>query len=241
MSTIETAQDPPSRSGFDVTRTLTFFFEDPNWVAKLLVGSLFAALSPFLIGAVFMVGYAIALARQTMKGEQSMLPEWDDFRSIFIDGLRGMALSLAHKLPLIILTVFLAFALLGGIFLQREGGAAPQEFMFYGLPALFGGWVLFFLLSLAVLIYVPAAFVRFVRTDSLGAAFDFMENVDFIRRHISTYVLALLAIVLAAFISQFGVLVFCIGIFPAAFWSSCVMGYVIGQLARLDHEPSTTA
>lgn len=241
MSTTETVQDSRSQSGFDVARTLSFFFEDPNWVAKLLVGSLFAALSPFLIGAVFLVGYAIALARQTMKGEQSMLPEWDDFRSIFIDGLRGMALSLAHKLPLIILTVFLAFALLGGIFLQREGGPAPQEFMFYGLPALFGGWVLFFLLSLAVLIYVPAAFVRFVRTDSLGAAFDFMENVDFIRRHTSTYVLALLAIILAAFISQFGFLVFCIGIFPAAFWSSCVMGYVIGQLARLDHEPSTTA
>ena len=241
MSTTATAQGSPSQSGFDVTRTLTFFFEDPNWVAKLLVGSLFTALSPFLIGAVFIVGYAIAIARQTMKGEQSMLPEWNDFRTIFIDGLRGMALSLAHKLPLMILTVFMAFALLGGLFLQREGGAAPEEFRFYGLPALFGGWVLFFLLSLAVLIYVPAAFVRFVRTDSLGAAFNLSENIDFIQRHTSTYVLALLAIVLAAFISQFGFLVFCIGIFPAAFWCSCVMGYVIGQLARLDLEPSTTA
>ena len=241
MSTTAATQGSPSKSGFDVTRTLTFFFEDPNWVAKLLVGSLFTALSPFLIGAVFIVGYAIAIARQTMKGEQSMLPEWSDFRSIFTDGLRGMALSLAHKLPLMVLTVFLTFALFGGLFLKREGGPAPEEFMFYGLPALFGGWILFFLLSFAVLIYFPAALVRFVRTDCLRAAFNLSENIDFIQRHTSTYVLALLAITLAVFISQFGFLVFCIGIFPAAFWSSCVVGYVIGQLARLDLEPSTTA
>lgn len=240
MSSPETVQDSSSQPGFDVSRTLTFFFEDPNWVTKLLVGSLFAALSPFLIGAVFIMGYAIALARRTMNGEQPELPEWNDFPSFFVDGLRGMGLSLAHKLPLIILTVVLVFALLGGILLQRENGPAPEEFMLYGLPALFAGWVLFFLLSLAVLVYVPAAFVRFVRSNSLAAAFDFMENVDFIRRHLSTYVLALLAIVLAGFISQFGFLVFCIGIFPAVFWSSCVMGYVIGQLARLDHEPSAS-
>jgi hypothetical protein len=240
MSATETAKDSPSQPGIDVSRTLTFFFEDPNWVTKLLIGSLFAALIPFLIGAIFLTGYAVALARRTMKGEISGLPEWDDFPSLFVDGLRGLGLSLAHKLPLILLTIILVFALAGGILLEREGGSAPDGLLFYGLPALFAGWVLFFVLSLAVLLYGPAAFVRFVRTNSLAAGFDFTENLGFIRRHTSDYVLALLAIVLAGFISQFGLLVFCIGIFPTVFWCSCVMGFVIGQLARLDREPGAT-
>ena len=31
-----------------------------------------------------------------------------------------------------------------------------------------------------------------------------------------------------------GVFVLCIGFFPAAFWSLCVLGYVLGDLARQD-------
>jgi hypothetical protein len=50
--------------------------------------------------------------------------------------------------------------------------------------------------------------------------------------------MALLAILLAALIAQLGFLVFCIGVFPATFWSTCVMGYVIGELARLDDPPA---
>ncbi len=225
----------PKRSAeaLDLSRTLTFFFEDPDWVQKLLVGSLFALLSPFLIGTVFIAGYAVALARNTMRGATPLLPEWDDLKEIFIDGLKGVAISLAHKLPVLIL-IFLTFlALFGGIFLHRGERAVPEEFLFFGLPVLLAGWLVVFLLSFAILLYVPAAFVRFIRTNRLGAAFDVIENIAFIRDHSADYLTALLAILLASFIAQFGFIVFCIGIFPAFFWSACVMGYVIGELARL--------
>jgi hypothetical protein len=46
--------------------------------------------------------------------------------------------------------------------------------------------------------------------------------------------LGLLAIVLAGLVSQLGFFVFCVGILPASFWSMCVMGYVVGELAKLD-------
>jgi hypothetical protein len=105
--------------------------------------------------------------------------------------------------------------------------------MFVGLPALFGGFLVVFLLSLLILLYLPAALVRFVQTDSVPKAFDFAANVDFIRSHLGTYVLGVLAILVAAFIAQFGVLLLCVGIFPAVFWSICVMGYVVGELAKL--------
>jgi hypothetical protein len=219
---------------FDVARALTFFFEDPDWIPKLAVGTLFAFLSPFLIGAILVIGYSVALSRRVREDRLPRLPEWDDFQEIFLDGLQGMAVSLAHKLPLMLLSVLLVFALIGGVFLGRAEGTWPEEFMFLGVPALFGGFVVVFVLALATLLYLPAAMVRLVQTDRVVAAFDVQANVDFIRTHLSRYALGLLAIVLAGLVAQLGFFVFCVGIFPASFWSICVIGYVIGELAKLD-------
>lgn len=222
-----------TKPGIDLSRTLTFFFDDPEWVPKLLVGTLFALLSPLVIGTVFVAGYAVAVARHTMRQRSPLLPEWDDLPGIFIEGLKGLAISLTHKLPVILLSMLMILAIAGGALFQREGGSLPEGLVYYGLPAIFGGWLLIFVLSLAVLFYVPAAFVRFIQTDRLKAAFDVMDNVAFIREQGSTYLTGILAIVLAGFIGQLGTFVFCIGVFPAMFWSACVMGYVIGELARL--------
>ncbi len=215
---------------FDITRAFTFFFEDPEWIPKLLVGTLFAFLTPFFIGAILVSGYAVSLARRVRDDRLPRLPEWDDFQEIFLEGLRGLAVALAHKLPLVILVVLLLFALAGGIYLGRE----VEEFMFLGLPALFGGFVVAFVLALTVLVYLPAAMIRLIQTDRVVAAFDVLANVDFIKTHLAPYSLGLLAIVLAGLLSQLGFFVFCIGIFPASFWSICVMAYVVGELSKLD-------
>ena len=89
-------------------------------------------------------------------------------------------------------------------------------------------------LAVAVLVYLPAAMVRLLQTDRVVAAFDVHANVDFIRTHLTRYSLGLLAIVLAGVVAQLGFFVFCVGIFPASFWSMCVMGYVVGELSKLD-------
>ncbi|GMR22762.1 MAG: hypothetical protein BMS9Abin37_1133 [Acidobacteriota bacterium] len=222
-----------SETGIDLSRALKFFFDDPDWVPKLLVGTLFALLTPFGIGSVFVAGYAVAVARQAMHQRSPLLPEWDDLSVFFIEGLKGLAISLTHKLPVILLSVLLVLALVGGALIQKEGETFPEGLFYYGLPAILGGLFLIFILSLAVLFYVPAAFVRFIQTDRLSAAFDVMDNVAFIRKQGSTYLTGILAIVVAGFIGQLGIIVFCIGVFPAMFWSACVMGYVIGELARL--------
>lgn len=222
-----------SQPELDLSRAFTFFLEDPNWLPKLLVGTLFALLTPLVIGAVFLAGYAVSVARDTMRRRSPVLPEWDDLQGILIDGLKAMAISVVHKLPLIILSVLLFLAIAGGGLLVQER-TLPEDLLIYGVPAILGGWLLLFVVLLAVLVYVPAALVRFVQTDRLGAAFEVMENIVFIRAHGSSYLTALLAIVLAGLVSQLGIIVFCIGVFPAMVWSSWVTGYVIGELARLD-------
>jgi hypothetical protein len=231
----DTAIAPSSTgSSLDLSKALTFFFEDPNWVPKLVVGTLFALLTPFVIGAVFLAGYAITLARHTMHRAGPTLPEWDDLPGILVDGLKGLAITVAHKLPLIVLSVLMVVATAGSALLERQSDTIPDGLLYYGLPAIVGGSFLLFVLWIAVAVYLPAAFVRFIQTDRLGAAFEVMENFAFIRKHLSTYVSALVAIALAGLIGQLGVMVFCIGVFPAMFWSACVVGHVVGELARLD-------
>jgi hypothetical protein len=198
------------------------------------VGTLFALLAPFVVGAVFVAGYAVAVARQTMRGSSPLLPEWDDLPGVFVAGLKAIAIAIAHKLPVILLSMLMILAAVGGALFSREGETVPEAFFYYGVPAIFGGWLLVFVLSLALLFYLPAAFARFIQTDRVAAAFEVMDNVRFIRENGSAFLSAVLAIVIAGFIGQLGVIVFCIGVFPAMFWSACVTGYVIGELARAD-------
>lgn len=227
------AKAPSSRMPFDVARALTFFFDDPAWISKLAVGTLFAFLSPFIIGWIFVVGYGVGVARRARDDKTPRLPEWEDFQEIFLDGLRGLGITLAHKLPVMLLGFLMLLALAGGIFLGRSDGSIPDKFMFLGLPALVGGFVVVFVLSLGLFVYLPAALVRFIQTDRVAAAFDVTANLGLIRTHVGTYVFALVAILLSGFIALLGFFVFCIGLFPATFWSACVIGYIIGELARL--------
>jgi hypothetical protein len=145
-----------------------------------------------------------------------------------------LAVYLGHVLPLVVLIFLLALAVGGSSILLDSQDGIPEEFQAFAILTVAFGALVFFIGFLAVLVYVPASFARFVRTDRLGAAFDFRENLDFIRANASEYSMGLLAILLAGLVSQFGILLFCIGIFPATFWSTCAMGFVIGELCRLD-------
>lgn len=215
----------------DISKALTFLFEDPDWVPKVAVGSLFALLTPALVGWVFLLGYAVLIARKRMLGDGDRLPEWDDLQEIAIDGLKSVAIWVAYKLPVAILGVLMVFAFAGSM-LWLDQNAVRDEVFFYGMPVFILGAVVMMLLGLAIYIYVPAAYVRYIRTGKLSGAFDVFENVQLIRDYASMYTLAVLTIWLAMMIAQLGIFALCIGIFPALFWSSCVFGYVVGELAR---------
>ncbi len=214
----------------DFGRALRFFFEDPKWVTKIILGGLFTMLSIFLVGTFFVAGYVVGITRRTARGESQPLPEWDDLGTLFVDGARALAVYLGHLIPLGILATVLALAV-GGVF-QSEN--TPDSLRVMAMLIVFAGYVLVTLASIAVLLYLPAAFTRFVVQDKVAAAFDVRENLLFIKRNSTNYGLALLAILAASFLSQFGVILFCIGIFPASFWSSSVLGFVLGEVVLKD-------
>ena len=90
------------------------------------------------------------------------------------------------------------------------------------------------LLMLALMLYVPAALLRFVLYDRVSAAFEVREVVGIIQRNLGNYLLALVLYFVANFASQIGMVLCCVGVFPLGFWSFCILAWGLGEVARRD-------
>jgi hypothetical protein len=222
------ASPPQPGSSLDFGRCLGFFFQDPNWVQKLLVGSLFTILSFFFIGGIFIAGYAVRLLRRAARGETYPLPEWEDLGGMFMEGLMAMAAYLLHILPCIMAFGLLAIPMV--ILGERSEGEAAPAVLFAIFPLLILVLVLFF----ALLFYFTAALTRLAVGERFGAAFEFSLNLAFLKRNIGNILMAIVAFLVSNFIAQFGILLLCIGIIPATFWSQCVGAYALGEVAFRD-------
>lgn len=226
----------PASPAFDFGKAFRFVFDDPDWVKKVLLGGLFALLSALIVGAFFLGGYLVRLIRNVHRGEARPLPQWDDLGGIFQDGLPAVGVYLVYGLgaALVPATVgCVAGALGGGMGALVSGG--DEDLAGAGMAVGFGVfYLLMFVFAFALMVFVPAALTRFALAGRFGAAFEFREVVAFIRRNLGNYLLTLVAYLLASFVAQFGILLLCVGIFPAAFWSYCVLGWGLGETARLD-------
>jgi hypothetical protein len=222
---------PPVEPGssLDFGRCFSFFFQDPDWVKKLLLGSLFTLLSFFIIGWFFIGGYMIRLIRRVARGEAYPLPDWDDLGGIFGDGVAAVGVYLGYILPPVLLFTLVTV----GMSLSAARGDDPSVFMALAVT-IFS--VLFGLAILALVLFVPSALVRLALEGQFAAAFDFQANFDFIRRNAANYFLAVLVVILANFISQFAIILFCIGIIPASFWGTSVGAYAFGEVAWRDRK-----
>jgi len=221
------AVPPPPGSSLDFGRTLGFFFQDPNWVQKLLIGSLFTILSIFLVGSVFVAGYAARLVRRAARGEPHPLPEWDDLGGMFAEGLSVIGAYLIHLVPVVAVFGMLVIP----VAIMGESGSEPPPAAIILLVLLM---FLAFVLVFALLFYFTAAFTRLAVEERFGAAFEVGNNLAFLRRNAVNLLMAVLAFIVSNFIAQFGILLFCVGILPATFWSQCVGAYALGEVAFRD-------
>jgi hypothetical protein len=78
------------------------------------------------------------------------------------------------------------------------------------------------------------ALTRAALRDSFSEGFAWRPIVAFIQANLGNYALALVLYLVASFLSQFAVILCCVGIFPAAFWSYLILGYGLGETVRLN-------
>lgn len=66
-------------------------FSDRNWLKKIAIGMVLLPI-PIIDFVVF--GYVYRIFRAGKHGEEFSLPEWDDLKGLFLDGLRLFVISL---------------------------------------------------------------------------------------------------------------------------------------------------
>lgn len=232
MSTEPAVPPPPTpRTSLDFVACLKIVTDDPAWVAKLLTATLVSLAGVLLVPIPLLLGYHLRLMRRASAGEPQPLPEWNDWGGLFGDGLRALAVLLPHQLALLVAVVLPFVLVLGGAGALggRRGGPLVVLLVFpLMLVMMFAVW--------AFAVYLHAAFTRLATAGDVAAAYDPVANLAFIRRNLVNVLLAFAVLLVTGVLAQFGVLLCCIGVFPATVWSQLCFHYALGRVAALDPE-----
>lgn len=208
----------------DFSRAFTFIFQDPDWVKKTLIGGLFYVLSFVLIGAFIVFGYLAQLVRNVIAGKQHPLPEWDNIGGYLVEGLKLFLVGLVWYLPFIFVLILAIIPLAMFENTEAEGPAA----------ALFScGIGLVVVMAMVVAILVPAAMVLAMARQRASAAFEFRTVFSFIRANAMNYVLVIVVYLVTNMLSQFGIVLLCIGVFWTVFLSLAMTAWALGETYRL--------
>lgn len=84
----------------DLKRGLTFVTRDPEWLVKLLIGTVISLIP---IVNFIAIGYAMDVTRNVNNERETPLPEWNEFGSQFIRGLLAAIIQFIWSLPLLVL------------------------------------------------------------------------------------------------------------------------------------------
>src|SRR5437867_13015204 len=105
------ASSPSTAGGgtVDFGRAFQFFFQDPDWVKKALIGGglyLAGTLTLIVLGAGLLLyaivsGYAMRVIQRAYAGDPRPLPEWEDYGGLLRDGLKMLALGVAYVLAVL--------------------------------------------------------------------------------------------------------------------------------------------
>jgi hypothetical protein len=164
---------------------LTYAFKDPRWKMKLLIGALlgFAGFIIPILPGIFLVGYSATIMRQIIvQNEGASLPEWDDWGTLFMRGLRLSGAMFIFFFPIFLLMIIGYFVMMVPLFAEMFSGvrygADVSRLVGFQILGMFGGMGVFMfgmLLSLLMSFFVPPALAHQVAKDSFAAAFHIRD------------------------------------------------------------------
>ena len=229
---------PASKGSVDFGRSFTFVSEDPDWIKKILIGGAFTLACALLVGVPFVLGYFSRTLRNVVTGEPRPMPEWDDLGGIVSEGLRLTAVYLLYMLAIVAALAALGCVVMLPALVLSGGRHHPSEVLgVLGGLGIVAGYGLIMVGSLALAVYLPAALARSALRGTVADGFAWREILGFIRANLGNYLISLVIYLIASFVSQFGIVLCCVGIFPAVFWGYMVLAVALGQTVRLSPLP----
>ncbi len=216
----------------DIGKAFTFVFEDEDWVVKIViaaavllagivVGSLcfWIVFIPTILAFALPAGYAVEITRRVIGGRQDVLPAWDQWGELFIDGVKVILIGIVYYLPSIIVS-----AILGPI-----TGAFSDQASWVG--ALFGSLLGCFnlLWFIAASLLLPAAIAFYADRGQVAHALRFGEVFGLVRDNLTTYVITAVMSWVAGVVGALGVLVCGVGALVTGPYAWMVTGHLYGQ------------
>lgn len=203
----------------DIGRAFNYPRNDPGWITKLLI---FGVVSMVPIVNLAGVGYMMEAIRRVTRGEDSTLPEWDNFGGYFMDGLRFAVTVFVYMLPvLLIVGVAIGMAAASG---REDGGAAGIVMLLANLFQLFYQFIFW--------VIWPALIINLAFNPGFGAGFQFGKMMATATRNVGSYVMVLLMTIVFGIVGMLGILACGIGLLLTIPYAQLGAAHLFGQLAR---------
>jgi hypothetical protein len=208
----------------DVGRSISYVFEDPDWLKKVLIGGVLAIIPIF--GTFVVFGYWVRTAINVANGSELPLPEWNDFGGDFMRGVKAFVALVIWAIPLFVLFGCGSIPL---VVLSNSSNGAVSV-----LGALFtiGFFGVGFLLALAITFAAPVIIGRVVMRDSVAAAFEYNAIVGEARNNVVPLLVIVGMSIVLRFVAGFGIVLCVVGILFTSFLAFVMLSHLYGQLWR---------
>lgn len=215
----------------DYGAAFSFLGKDTDWLKKMAIASGVALVGFVTLGLAMIPlgGWAVAISRRVIRGEQPELAEWSDFGKLIVDGLKIVVVVLVWMIPLLILVgCNVGFtAIMGGQGSSNSGGLAISI-----VSACLG--LIEFVYVLIVSVLVTASMGEIADHGQLGQALNPANAFALIRANPGGYLLAwLLGGIASSILSTIGSLICVIGVFPAVAYAAAITGHLYGQAYKV--------
>ena len=200
--------------------------KDPDIAKKLLIGSLLAATG---IGMLAILGWMMEIMRAIQRGEEPVMPDWDNIGEFFIDGLKATAVGVIWSLPVTLIVV--ALTLLTTFATTMFNNADDAVLLVVVLNFCIVGLIFVYLIPMFAL-YIPALGVL-ADTGEIRQAIDVRRAWNIFRANPSgILVAAVLSLAVNSVLGSIGTILCLIGIYPAFVVSYALQGQFFGKAYR---------
>lgn len=203
---------PQPQTAVSPLAAIKFAFSDPDWKTTLLLGCVFMFIP--VAGPIALAGYQCEVMQRLVRCDPRPLPKLDfaDFTHYLGRGLVPFGVGLIVVLPVALLfsgaAMLASFAVTGAIAVGLHPAVAAGVLVGVGLLAVVG--------SLAMAVVVNAAQTRAELTEDFAASLSFSELMAYSGATWKTLMIKVFVYgLLAALVGFAGLLVLCVGVYPA--------------------------
>lgn len=214
----------------DIERGFKFVFQEKNWFGKIVVGGLMILFSFLVIPLLIYYGYLVEVAMRTIRGEEQLLPEWDNIGRKIANGFKLFVIVLIYLIPFFVLFIFPMLS----VNFEFDGMKGREIVASAG--KLSGESLLLFILSFVYLIFFALIFPfivgKFSENESISDAFAISDIFSMFRNNIGDAVIVFLLTVFVQLLASLGFVLCFVGLLLTAFWANIVQYYLYGELYR---------